>query len=112
MMTEHTVSQHNIGSMENTRDMIYVKPKKRSNSQSKILSYLSLTNLCTSSGYSKRPKSFIESSTPWNVQNRPKDRQKKKQESTDQKSEDSGNSSMSTDTDRGYGGFWQRNVQQ
>jgi hypothetical protein len=116
MMTEHTVSQHNIRSMENTRDKIYVKPNKRSNSQSKILFHLYLKNLCFSSEYSKRPKSFIESSTPWHVQNRPKERQKKKQQSTDSKSEDSGNSSMSTNTDgsrqkdRGYGGFWQRNV--
>jgi hypothetical protein len=120
IMAEQTVSQHNIGPMENTRDQIYVKPKKRSNSQSKIFSLTysstSSNNLCTSSGYSRRPKSFIESSTPWHVQNRPQERHKKKQQSTDQKSEDSGHSSMSTHTegsrmkDRGYGGFWQRNV--
>jgi hypothetical protein len=118
IVTEHNVSQHNMVSMENTRDQIYVKPNKRSNSQSKIHFHLSintLNNHCTSSGYSRRPKSFIESSTPWHVQNRPTERQKKKQQSTDHKSEDSGNSSMSTHTDgsrrkdRGYGGFWQRN---
>lgn len=100
MITERTLSQHNLGPMQNTQDHTIVKRKKRSNSQR----------------YFRRPTSFIESCTPWHVQNRPKEGRKKKQPATDSKSEDSGNSSMSTHTqgsrrkDRGHGGFWQRNV--
>jgi len=75
--------QNNLWSLPDTRQY---KPKKRSNSQRHL----------------KRPKSFIESSTPWHVESKLTKAKYKaknnKKTSAVNKSEDSGNSSLSTDT--------------
>ena len=88
---EQTISQQNLVSME---DLVEV-PRARKKS---MIVWCPLLHSITFyfSEHGRRPKSFVETSRPWNIQQNPNHYKSRREFKKERRSEDSGNSTLST----------------